>query len=206
MTMAAGSTGRSGGVRLGRFGTDRWEHGTELVPELFVGCEGFAAGADEALGTVRYYAAHRIARTLAVMYTSRAGAYHNGRYKQIAEEIVLTVEHTPGRGGATTTLAKATSDARTAANFQPWLRHWTRTISKRRGRPPAPTPPTRRTTPARTPASGEHHMVGARWSAAVTRGGGCAHSNVPSTPVRFVRVYRDPFHVDLPAAGEAGRG
>ncbi|MGY1946157.1 hypothetical protein [Nocardia asiatica] len=80
------------------------------MPELFVGCEGFAAGADEVLGTVLHYAAHGIARTRAVKDTSRAGAYHNGRYKQIAEEIGLTVERTPGRGWATTALAEATSN------------------------------------------------------------------------------------------------
>ncbi|MFG3621494.1 hypothetical protein [Nocardia sp. NPDC047654] len=81
------------------------------MPELFVGCEGFAAGADEVLGTVLHYAAHGIARTRAVKDTSRAGAYHNSRYKQIAEEIGLTVERTPGRGWATTALADTTSDA-----------------------------------------------------------------------------------------------
>ncbi|MGQ4617405.1 hypothetical protein [Nocardia sp. R7R-8] len=43
--------------------------------------------------------------------TSRAGAYHNGRYKQIAEEIGLTVERTPPVRLGNTTLAKATSDA-----------------------------------------------------------------------------------------------
>ncbi|WP_433193805.1 hypothetical protein ACQP1G_34170 [Nocardia sp. CA-107356] len=81
------------------------------MPELFVGCEGFAAGADEVLSTVLHYAAHGIARTRAVKDTSRAGAYHNGRYKQIAEEVGLTVERTSGRGWATTSLADSTSTA-----------------------------------------------------------------------------------------------
>ncbi|MEG8177486.1 hypothetical protein GZH49_02925 [Nocardia terpenica] len=109
VTMASGSHGRNQGVRLGRFGADAWEYGPQWWSELFVGAEGLA-DAPAVLATVLHYAAHGIARTREIKDTSRAGAYHNARYRQIAEEIGLTVERTASRGWAETSLTDATSN------------------------------------------------------------------------------------------------
>ncbi|MBF6297520.1 hypothetical protein IU459_08180 [Nocardia amamiensis] len=207
VTMAAGSTGRSGGVRLGRFGPDRWEHGTELMPELFVGCEGFAASAEEVLGTVLHYAAHGIARTRAVKDTSRAGAYHNGRYKEIAEEIGLTVERAPGRGWATTTLAKAISDA-----YRGELPTLAAALVAHRLHE------TGQTTGADAADENEDDTGKDTGEQRAPRGG-CALV-CRCDPPRRVRAFKrtidagpilcgvcqDPFHVDLSTASEAGHG
>ncbi|MEV0294231.1 hypothetical protein [Nocardia sp. NPDC050710] len=104
VTMAAGSMSSPRGLRLGHFGADRWVRGQDWMPELFVGGEGFAFGAREVFGTLLHEAAHGIARTRGVQETSRGGAYHNGRYKQIAEELGLTVTRQASRGWSETAL------------------------------------------------------------------------------------------------------
>lgn len=110
VAMAGGSNGRGRGVRLGKFGPRTWEHGPLVMPELFVGGEGLAAGAPEVLATVLHYAAHAIADARQVKDTSRGGAYHNGKYKTIAEELGLAVDRVTGRGWARTTLADRTAE------------------------------------------------------------------------------------------------
>ncbi|WP_216913544.1 hypothetical protein [Nocardia noduli] len=109
VTMASGSVGSPRGLRLGHFGADRWVRGTDWMPELFVGGEGFAFGAREVFGTLLHEAAHGIAKTRAVQDVSRGGAYHNGRYKKIAEELGLTVTRQANRGWSETALPDATA-------------------------------------------------------------------------------------------------
>ncbi|MET7770191.1 hypothetical protein [Nocardia sp. NPDC005366] len=109
VTMAAGSMGSPRGLRLGHFGPDRWVRGTDWMPELFVGGEGFAFGAREVFGTLLHEAAHGIARTRGVQDVSRGGAYHNSKYKTIAEELGLTVTRQASRGWSETALPDATA-------------------------------------------------------------------------------------------------
>ncbi|MGN2640596.1 hypothetical protein ACTD5D_31390 [Nocardia takedensis] len=104
VTMASGSTGSPRALRLGHFGADRWVRGTDWMPELFVGGEGFAFGAREVFATLLHEAGHGIARTRGVQDVSRGGAYHNGRYKKIAEELGLTVARDGHRGWTDTAL------------------------------------------------------------------------------------------------------
>ncbi|MGW4117077.1 hypothetical protein [Nocardia sp. NPDC004711] len=108
-TMAAGSAGRKG-VRLGHFGPARWKHGPELLPELFVGGEGLAFGAREVLGTLLHEAVHGAASARGVADTSRGGAYHNGKFREIAAEFGLGVERSAGSGWSLTTVPDATAD------------------------------------------------------------------------------------------------
>ncbi|WP_280471841.1 hypothetical protein [Nocardia cyriacigeorgica] len=106
ITIASGSVGRRG-VRLGQFGPDRWVHGDARLPELFIGGEGFAQGPREVMATLLHEAAHGIARTRGVKDTSRNGAYHNGRYRDIAAELGLGVERHKGSGWSITNLPDA---------------------------------------------------------------------------------------------------
>lgn len=108
VTMAAGSAGRRG-VRLGQFGPDRWELGQQVLPELFVGGEGLAFGARDVFGTLLHEAAHGVARTRGISDTSRGGAYHNGKYRDLAQELGLTVERSAGGGWSTTSVPDQTA-------------------------------------------------------------------------------------------------
>lgn len=108
VTMAAGSMGRRG-VRLGQFGPEKWMHAGAWMPELFVGGEGFAHGPREVLATLLHEAGHGIARTRGIKDTSRGGAYHNGRYRDLATELGLVVERQAGRGWCATTLPEQTA-------------------------------------------------------------------------------------------------
>lgn len=111
VTMAAGSIGSPRGVRLGHFGADRWVHGEEWMPELFVGGEGFALGARDVLGTLLHEAAHGVARTRGIQDTSRGGAYHNARYRAIANELGLAIARQANRGWSETSITDATARA-----------------------------------------------------------------------------------------------
>ena len=65
-------------------------------------------GAHEVMATLLYEAAHGIARTRGVKDTSRAGAYHNGKYRDIAAELGLDVERHKGSGWSITNITDAT--------------------------------------------------------------------------------------------------
>jgi hypothetical protein len=56
-------------------------------------------------------AAHGLAVTRAIKDTSRGGAYHNKRYKQLAEELGLSLERHPTIGWSITTVPVATATA-----------------------------------------------------------------------------------------------
>ncbi|MGX1805166.1 hypothetical protein ACWIGI_05580 [Nocardia sp. NPDC055321] len=111
VTMASGSMGRRGSLKLGHFGPDRWKVGQQVMPELFVGGEGLAMGAREVLGTLLHEAAHGAAVTRAIEDTSRAGAYHNGKFRDIAIEFGLIAERARERGWLTTTVPDGTAVA-----------------------------------------------------------------------------------------------
>ncbi|MEV6101486.1 hypothetical protein [Nocardia sp. NPDC051981] len=110
VTMASGSMGRRGVLKLGHFGPDRWKVGQQVMPELFVGGEGLAMGARDVLGTLLHEAVHGAARTRGIDDTSRAGAYHNGKFRDIAREFGLTVERDRFRGWTVTVVPDATAD------------------------------------------------------------------------------------------------
>ena len=81
------------------------------MAELFVGGEGLAREPVDVLGTLLHEAAHGLAATREIKDTSRAGAYHNRRYKQLAEELGLTIERHPTIGWTITTVPPATAAA-----------------------------------------------------------------------------------------------
>jgi hypothetical protein len=99
------------GLRLGHFAAERWRlaAGEPTMPEVFVGGEGIERGAGEVLATLLHEAAHALASVREVRETSRRGQYHNKRYKALAEELGLEVDHDPRRGWSLTTLPVATA-------------------------------------------------------------------------------------------------
>ncbi|QIS13636.1 hypothetical protein [Nocardia arthritidis] len=107
VAMASGHLGR--GIRLGHFDPDRWVQGSEPMSELFIGFEGFAGGARDVLGILLHQAAHGAARTRGVADTSRAGAYHNGKFRNIAREFGLTVDRSANCGWSETHVPDTTA-------------------------------------------------------------------------------------------------
>lgn len=110
VTLGAGSIGSRSGLRLGHFGAWRWVRGEDQVHELFVGGEGLERGATPVLGTLLHEAAHGAAVVREVKDTSRQGRYHNKKFKVIAEELGIDVEHDDSLGWSVTTVPQATQD------------------------------------------------------------------------------------------------
>lgn len=106
VTIGSGSEAR--GLRLGHFAADRWMRGDEAMHELFVGGEGLARGGAAVLATLIHEAAHGAAQTRGIQDTSRQGRYHNAKFKQIAEEFGLHIEHDKSIGWSTTHLPDET--------------------------------------------------------------------------------------------------
>jgi hypothetical protein len=110
MITGAGSTGRRTELRLGHFAAGRWQVSDEQrVAELFIGGEGLQRGGAGVLGTQLHEAAHGLANTRGVKDTSRQGRYHNKRFRALAEELGLEVDHHPRLGWSLTTLAEQTA-------------------------------------------------------------------------------------------------
>jgi hypothetical protein len=108
----AGTPGPRGGMRLGHFAASRWRTGGEAtLGEVFVGGEGRARGARDVLATLLHEAAHALADRRQIQDTSRQGRYHNQRFKRLAEELGLRVEHHPTLGWSPTTLPDATAES-----------------------------------------------------------------------------------------------
>ena len=106
----AGSLGPRRGVRLGHFTAERWQAKQPgALAEIFVGGEGLVRGARRVLATLLHEAAHGLAHKRGIKDTSRQGRYHNQRFKTIAEELGLEVEHHPSLGWSLTTLAASTA-------------------------------------------------------------------------------------------------
>lgn len=111
LVTGAGTPGPRGGVRLGHFAASRWRtDGEATLGEVFVGGEGLARGARDVVATLLHEAAHALADRRRIQDTSRQGRYHNRRFKRLAEELGLRVEHHPALGWSPTTLPDATSE------------------------------------------------------------------------------------------------
>lgn len=109
VTVGAGSGGKGGGLVLGHFAPARWVRDDADVHELFVGGEGLARGAAAVLGTLLHEAAHGIAATREIQDTSRQGRYHNKKFRALAAEVGIDVEHSQQLGYSTTTVPDATA-------------------------------------------------------------------------------------------------
>jgi len=139
ITLGAGTGGTAPGtLLLGHFAGDRWQHAAGgRLPEMFIAGEGLARGAREVLDTELHEAAHGLAAARDIRDTSRQGRYHNARYRGLAEELRLAVEHAgPGFGWAATTVPDATAAVYAAEveDLAAALVAWRRPEGRRGGR------------------------------------------------------------------------
>jgi hypothetical protein len=112
-----GGTARPGQVTLGHFHDGKWATtDATRLPELFIGGEGLQRGPVPLLGTLLHEAAHGVASTRGIKDTSRQGRYHNTRYRDLANELRITVDRDPSIGWSITTVPDAT-----AADYAPQL-------------------------------------------------------------------------------------
>jgi hypothetical protein len=85
--------GRGGERRAGHFAAWRWStHDGETRHELMVASQRLADGAAEVFETLLHEAAHALGNARGITDTSRGGRYHNGRFRDHAEELGLFVE------------------------------------------------------------------------------------------------------------------
>lgn len=104
VVIITGSGNMGLGLKWGHYGHDFWANGRFVVdtegtcwrdrkPELFVGGEAIGQGAHMVLETMLHEAAHAIARVREIKDTSRQHRYHNGRFRELAEELGLVWKH-----------------------------------------------------------------------------------------------------------------
>ncbi|MBO0882719.1 MAG: hypothetical protein J2P17_20775 [Mycobacterium sp.] len=113
LTVGAGSTGTD--LTLGHFAPNRWIRGEYEMHELFIGGEGLQRGPADVLGTLLHEAAHGLAVTRDIKDTSRQGRWHNDRYRDLGEELGLSLTHDPKAGWSVTTVP---ADTRTRYRHQ----------------------------------------------------------------------------------------
>jgi hypothetical protein len=107
---AGTSKHRPGETRWGHFAANRWEdRDRNRLHELFVSGEALELGAGHVLTTLLHEASHGVAQVRGIADTSRAGRYHNQRFKTLGEELGLTVARAGSNGWAGTTLAPGTA-------------------------------------------------------------------------------------------------
>jgi hypothetical protein len=112
MVVASGSDGAPAGwLKLGHFAALRWQTGDGLMPEVFVGGEGLAAGPIAVLGTLLHEAAHALADVRGIKDTSRQGRYHNQRYADLARDLGLDITRVDPIGWSGTSVSEATATA-----------------------------------------------------------------------------------------------
>jgi hypothetical protein len=125
VALGAGTVGvPAGRMKLGHYAPHRWTAASDRaglgsveaaitssagISELFVGGEGLSAGATGVLATLLHEAAHGVAHTRGIKDTSRNGAYHNRRFRDLGEELGLTITQTPPIGWSGTELGPDTA-------------------------------------------------------------------------------------------------
>ena len=99
------------GLKLGHFAKESWTlDDDDKRHELFVGGEGLARGARDVLGTLLHEGSHGIAHVRGIQDTSRQNRYHNAKFRDIAREVGIEVEHDSSLGWSTTFLPDRTAD------------------------------------------------------------------------------------------------
>ena len=99
---------RPGLMVLGQFAAERWipetTHTGAATHEVLITGEGLNLGAGEVFATLLHEAAHALAAARAIKDTSRQGRYHNQRFRELASELGLHVQHSAKQGWATTSV------------------------------------------------------------------------------------------------------
>lgn len=110
VTIGQGSDPRAPAMlRRGNWAAGRWsrpEDGTDHH-EVMIAAERLADGAEGVLSALLTVAAHGLAHVRKIAATSRAGRYHNRRFKDLVEELLLDVSQDRTHGWAITELSPA---------------------------------------------------------------------------------------------------
>lgn len=130
IALATESAGRAR-CQQGRFLSERWRDGDTVVHELALHTTVLAGTARDVLEVMAHHAVHALAWTRAISDTSRGGAYHNGRYQQIAHELGLTTVR-DDRGWLQTALTDTEVE-----RYREQLDTLTRVLDVERGRRPS---------------------------------------------------------------------
>ena len=103
---------------LGWYWAKRWINGTSTPAELNVSAEDLKRPADAVLETLVHEMVHQDADERGIKDTSRNGAYHNKRFRELAAAAGLCVPAEPDKrhGFAFTTLGPEGSRARVAVD------------------------------------------------------------------------------------------
>jgi hypothetical protein len=110
LTIGSGTTNPRA-TKYGHFAAARWQRDEDSLAELFVSGEGLRRGSAEVLTTLLHEAAHGLAFARGISDTSREGKYHNKRFKVLAEELGLVIEHDPRIGFSPSTLPPSTAES-----------------------------------------------------------------------------------------------
>lgn len=98
VAVVLGASGRRGQtMSLGHFQANNWESKT-AKHELAISGEALATGPEEVLVTLLHESAHALAQARKINDTSRQGRFHNKRFKAVAEELGIVVEHSKSIG------------------------------------------------------------------------------------------------------------
>lgn len=76
--------------------------------EIMLSGEGLLRGAEAVLATLIHECAHALAHSREIKDTSRQGRFHNGKFKALAEEIGIEVQHDKTIGWSITVLPDGT--------------------------------------------------------------------------------------------------
>lgn len=96
--------------KRGHYIHESWTSDAGKRPELFISGERLRDGPAGVLETLLHESAHGLASARGIRDTSRAGAYHNGKFAALAESVGLDVLKTGSRGWSDTSLRPATAD------------------------------------------------------------------------------------------------
>jgi hypothetical protein len=105
---ASGKRPGASGLNLGTFSPKSWESKT-AEHEIVISGESLKNGPADVLATLLHESAHALAEKRGIKDTSRQGRFHNKRFRELAEEVGIEVEHSKTLGWSTTTLPPETA-------------------------------------------------------------------------------------------------
>lgn len=101
--------GTSSTKKYGHFAPASWDS-KGAQNEIMLSGESLKRGAEDVLGTLIHECAHALASARQVKDVSRQGRFHNTRFKGLAEELGIDVEHDKTIGWSITSLPKETAN------------------------------------------------------------------------------------------------
>ncbi len=107
--------GSSSMKNYGHFAPKSWDgvkerrHSSLAEHEIMLSGEGLLRGADSTFATLLHECAHALAHAREIKDTSRQGRFHNTRFKVVAEELGIEVQHDKSIGWSITSIPASTT-------------------------------------------------------------------------------------------------